>query len=72
LTGAGEGDDEQILVDLSKIPAGVDKVAFTVTIHEADLRKQNFGQVSNAFIRIVNDTTGEEILRYDLGEEFFH
>jgi len=70
LTGEGEGDDEQILVDLSKIPAGVDKIAFTVTIHDADTRRQNFGQVSNAFIRIVNDSTAEEILRYDLGEDF--
>lgn len=70
LTGEGEGDDEQVLVDLSKLPASIDKIAFTVTIHEADVRGQNFGQVSNAFIRIVNDSNGEEILRYDLGEDF--
>ncbi len=70
LTGEGEGDDEQILVDLSKLPVSIDKIAFTVTIHEADVRGQNFGQVSNAFIRIVNDSNGEEIIRYDLGEDF--
>ena len=66
LTGAGDGDDEQIRVDLSNI----DKVAFTVTIHEADVRKQNFGQVSNAFIRIVDEVSGKELIRYDLGEDF--
>ena len=70
LTGAGEGDDEQIKIDLSKLPANIDKVAFTVTIHEADTRHQNFGQVSNAFIRIVDETSGKELIRYDLGEDF--
>ena len=70
LTGAGDGDDEQIRVDLSKIPADIDKVAFTVTIHEADTRKQNFGQVSNAFIRIVDENSGKELIHYDLGEDF--
>ncbi len=70
LTGAGDGDDEQIRVDLSKLPANIDKVAFTVTIHEADTRKQNFGQVSNAFIRIVDESNGKELIRYDLGEDF--
>ena len=70
LTGEGEGDDEQILVDLSKVPAGVSKIAFTVTIYEAEERRQNFGQVSNAFIRIVDDVTGSEVIRYDLGEDF--
>ena len=70
LTGAGDGDDEQIRVDLSKIPANIDKVAFTVTIHEADTRRQNFGQVSNAFIRIVDESSGKELIRYDLGEDF--
>ncbi|MHC6202363.1 TerD family protein [Breznakiellaceae bacterium SP9] len=69
-TGEGEGDDEQIIVDLSLVPAGVQKIAFTVTIHEAAARKQNFGQVSNAFIRIVNEDTQEEIIRYDLGEDY--
>lgn len=70
LTGEGEGDDEQILVDLSKVPASVSKIAFTVTIYEAEERRQNFGQVSNSFIRIVDDVTGSEIIRYDLGEDF--
>jgi tellurium resistance protein TerD len=70
LTGEGEGDDEQIFVDLSKVPNMIQKIAFTVTIHEAEARRQNFGQVSNAFIRIVNDDNQEELIRYDLGEEF--
>jgi len=70
LTGEGEGDDEQIMVDLSAIPATVDKIAFTVTIHEGEGRQQNFGQVSNAFVRIVNEAGGSELIRYDLGEDF--
>ncbi len=70
LTGAGEGDDEQIKVNLSMVPANIAKIAFTVTIYEAETRRQNFGQVDNAFIRIYNEETGEELLRYDLGEDF--
>lgn len=70
LTGAGDGDDEQIKVDLSLVPANVTKIAFTVTIYEPEQRKQNFGMVNNAFIRIYNEETGEEMLRYDLGEDF--
>ena len=70
LTGIGDGDDEQIKVDLSKVPDSVTKIAFTVTIYEAEQRRQNFGQVNNAFIRIYNEETGEEMLRYDLGEDF--
>lgn len=70
LTGAGDGDDEQIKVDLSMVPGNVSKIAFTVTIYEAEARRQNFGQVNNAFIRIYNEETGEELLRYDLGEDF--
>lgn len=70
LTGAGDGDDEEIRIDLSKIPNNIAKVAFTVTIHEAEERRQSFGQVSNAFIRIVDETSGKEILRYDLSEDF--
>ena len=70
LTGEGEGDDEEIKVDLAKVPANVDKIDFTVTIYEADERKQTFGQVSNAYIRVVDDTTGTELIRYDLGEDF--
>ena len=69
-TGVGDGDDEQIKLDLSKIPANVTKIAFTVTIYEAEARRQNFGQVSNAFVRIYNEASGEELLRYDLGEDF--
>ena len=70
LTGAGDGDDEQVMVDLSMVPANIERIAFTVTIYDADVRGQNFGQVSNAFIRIVDETTGEELIRYDLGEDF--
>ena len=70
LTGAGDGDDEQIKIDLSKVPAEITKIAFTVTIYEADARRQNFGQVSNAFVRIFDENSGEELLRYDLGEDF--
>ena len=70
LTGEGEGDDEQIEVDLTKIPANVSKVPFTCTIYEAETRRQNFGQVSNAFIRIVDESSGTELIRYDLGEDF--
>lgn len=70
LTGEGEGDDEQVQVDLSKVPANIEKIAFTVTIYEADKRNQNFGQVSNAFIRLVDESNGVELIRYDLGEDF--
>ena len=70
LTGEGDGDDEQILVDLSLIPSRITKINFTVTIHEADERGQNFGQVSNAYVRVVNQENDEELLRYDLGEDF--
>ena len=70
LTGEGEGDDEQVLITLDKIPDQISKVVFTVTIHEADERRQNFGQVSNSFIRIVDTETNTELLRFDLGEEF--
>lgn len=70
LTGEGDGDDEQIQVDLTKVPDNIEKIAFTVTIYDAESRRQNFGQVSNAFIRLVNEETGAEIIRYDLGEDF--
>ena len=69
-TGEGEGDDEQILVDLQLIPANIEKIDFTVTIYEANERRQNFGQVSNAFVRIVDNATGQELIRYDLEEDF--
>ena len=70
LTGEGDGDDEQILVDLTKIPDSIEKIAFTVTIYEAEQRRQNFGQVDHSFIRIVDNDTGKELIRYDLGEDF--
>ena len=69
-TGAGQGDDEVIEVDLTKVPADVEKIAIAVTIHEAERRKQNFGQVNNAFVRIVNVENQEEIIRYDLTEDY--
>ncbi len=69
-TGQGDGDDESLKIDLSKVPSEITKVAFTVTIHDAVARHQNFGQVANAFIRVVNDMTGAEIVRYDLAEDY--
>lgn len=70
LTGAGEGDDEIVDVNLTTVPPEIAKIAITVTIHEADKRQQNFGQVNNAFVRIVNCQNEEEIIRYDLTEDF--
>lgn len=70
LTGEGDGDDEQIKVDLSLVPTDIEKIDFVVTIYEADERKQNFGQVSNAFIHIVDESNGQELIKYDLGEDF--
>ncbi|MBQ5319932.1 MAG: TerD family protein [Oscillospiraceae bacterium] len=69
-TGAGDGDDEQIRINLTAIPENISRIAFTVTIYEAEERRQNFGQVNNAFIRIYNENNGEELIRYDLGEDF--
>ena len=69
-TGEGEGDDEGIIVDLRKVPPEVAKIVVTVTIYEAAKRKQNFGQVSNAYIRLVDVQTKDEVLRYDLSEDF--
>lgn len=69
LTGEGDGDDESLLIDLSKVPAQCDKIVFPVSIHMADERGQTFGQVSNAFIRVVNQADGEELARYDLSED---
>ncbi|MDZ7706255.1 MAG: TerD family protein [Trueperaceae bacterium] len=69
LTGEGEGDDEAVNIDLDAVPQDIKKVIFPVTIHEADSRQQNFGMVRNAFIRIVNQDTGNELARYDLSEE---
>lgn len=70
LTGEGDGDDEQVRVNLSLVPSDVDKIAFAITIHEAEGRSQNFGQVDNAFVRVVNESDDDEILRFDLGEDF--
>ena len=70
LTGEGEGDDEVIKIDLSKVPPIISKITFTVTIHEAQERGQNFGQVSNAYIHILDETNKKELIRYDLGEDF--
>lgn len=69
-TGEGEGDDEQIFIDLEKVPAHIKKIAITVTIDSADQRRQNFGMVENAFCRLVNNDTDTEEARFDLGEEF--
>ncbi len=69
-TGDGDGDDEAVKIDLSKVPADVHKVAITVTIHDAESRGQNFGQVQNAFIRVVNDQSHVEIVRFDLNEDY--
>ncbi|MBX8464002.1 MULTISPECIES: TerD family protein [unclassified Deinococcus] len=69
-TGVGDGDDESIRVDLTKVPAEIEKIAVAVTIDQADARRQNFGQVGGAFIRILNEDNGQELTRYDLGEDF--
>lgn len=69
-SGQGDGDDEAIKVDLSRVAADVSKIVITVTIHDADSRRQNFGQIANAFIRVVNDQSGQEVVRYDLAEDY--
>ena len=68
-TGAGDGDDESVVVDLAKVPADVDKIAVCVTIHDAEARKQNFGMVSKAYVRCVNENGNTEIARFDLSED---
>ena len=75
LTGEGDGDDEQIIINFAKIPDNIQKIAITVTIHDADVHNQNFGQVSNAYVRLAKlsdefDEVGEQVLRFDLEEEF--
>ena len=70
LTGAGDGDDEQIQIDLSLVPANIEKIAFTVTIYDAESRRQNFGQVSNSYIHIMDESNNTELIRFDLGEDF--
>lgn len=69
-TGAGDGDDEQVEIDLSLVPESIKRIAFTITIHDADARNQNFGQVSNSYARILNGESNQELIRYDLGEDF--
>lgn len=69
-TGEGEGDDEQIIIDFPKLSSHIERVGITVTIHDSETRSQNFGQVSNAFVHVVNPENGEEVLRFDLGEDF--
>ena len=70
LTGAGDGDDEKIVVDLSKVTVDVNEICFVVTIHQADTRRQNFGQIRNSFIRIVDNTNNTELVKYELDEDF--
>lgn len=69
-TGEGDGDDESLTIDLDMIPAEIEKLIIAVTIHDADTRNQNYGQVDNAFIRIVNDESNVEVVRYDLTEDY--
>lgn len=69
-TGDGDGDDEQIIVDLNAVPADIEKISFTVTIYDAETRRQNFGMVENAYIRVFDSASGTEMIRYDLGEDF--
>lgn len=73
--GDGDGDDEQLIIDFARVPSNIERIAITVTIYDADRRRQNFGQVSNAYVRICKidnerDEDGEEVLRYDLNEDF--
>jgi tellurium resistance protein TerD len=69
-TGEGDGDDEQIIIDFTKVTSHIEKIGIAVTIHDAEARNQNFGQVSNAFVRVINPENDQEILRFDLGEDF--
>jgi len=69
-SGEGDGDDEQLLINLAMVPANIEKIAFTVTIYDADTRRQNFGMVSNSYIRVVDQNSGQELIRFDLGEDY--
>lgn len=69
-TGASDGDDEMIKVDFSKMPRNIEKLAFVVTIHDAKARHQNFGQVFNSYVRVDDGVSGEQLLKFDLGEDF--
>ncbi|WP_129021796.1 TerD family protein [Edaphocola flava] len=70
LTGAGDGDDEQIVIDLSKIDSRAQEIIIVVTIHEAGARKQNFGQVRNSFIRLIDESSQSEVMKFELDEDF--
>lgn len=70
LTGAGDGDDEQVTVDLTRVDPSVKKIVFVVTIHKAVERKQNFGQIANSYIRVLNQDGGSVVAQYDLSEDF--
>ncbi|AGK54602.1 TerD family protein [Bacillus sp. 1NLA3E] len=69
-TGAGDGDDEAVEINLTNVPANIHRITFTITIHDAEARNQNFGQVSNAYVRIFNPASNQELIRFDLGEDF--
>lgn len=69
-TGEGDGDDETMVVNLSKIPSNIDKIVFTASIYDAETRCHNFGMISNSYIRGVDESTGEELFKYDLDEDF--
>jgi len=69
-TGSGKEDDEQVKINLKAVPESIQKIAFTITIHDAEVHGQNFGQVSNSYVHILNPDTNEELIRYDLGEDF--
>ncbi|MCM3359354.1 MULTISPECIES: TerD family protein [unclassified Psychrobacillus] len=69
-TGEGDGDDEQVNINLANVTSSIEKIAFSITIHDAEARGQNFGQVNNSYVRIINADTQEELIRYDLGEDF--
>ncbi|KKZ52828.1 chemical-damaging agent resistance protein C [Haemophilus haemolyticus] len=70
LTGDGDGDDESVIVHLDKVESNIKSLFITVTIHDAEARRQNFGQVSNAFVRIINNDNSDEIVRFDLSEDY--
>ena len=70
MTGDGDGDDEQIKIDLTKIDPSVKEICVVVTIHEAESRRQNFGQVRNSYVRIVDDSNNTELVKYELDEDF--
>ena len=69
-TGSGNQDDEQIRIDLSRVPQSIHRIAFTITIHDAQFKQQNFGQVANAYVRIFNEQTNEELLHFNLGRDY--